>query len=385
MDKEKLAENIFAQAKVFKKRANKSVEDQKRHDLIMRDEKKVMRDAGVVLRWSWAKIGSVFDRDPRSVKQAIENSKQKEKTQSMDQRPETELNPVLTERQKVTPAPQRGQEEHLDNIRRELDDSVASRLYQQHQDGMILLVERLSADLEPHLSHFRLRSLEGRGIHSESVWQSVWVNPLSLTWRVEADGSVYLSYGLELAEDAGTKTMRGYFQQHLHSSSYFGLMEDDDNGINKWKRLAGEELKYRTRLLRNIDRAVEKLTSKPLADPNLMNSAGPLTWFTESIWAAVLDGQYNALHYKVEPIDIGLFKAQYGANSIGLTATKEEGGQYIEWHKNLMVKYEKSSMVKTVDQLKKDRELVTKGIRDLLTKIVVDKHMPGKCDYEFCR
>jgi hypothetical protein len=50
-----------------------------------------------------------------------------------------------------------------------------------------------------------------------------------------------------------------------------------------------------------------------------------------------------------------------------------------------MAKFKRSSMVKAIDQLKKDRELVTKGIRDVLTKIVVDKHIPGKCDYEFCR
>jgi hypothetical protein len=250
---------------------------------------------------------------------------------------------------------------------------------------MIRLVERLSADLEPHLSSFRLRSLEDRGTHSKSIWQSPGSNRLSLTWEVEEGGSIYLHYGLELAEDTGTKIMRGYFQQHLHSSSYLWLMEDDVKGIKKWKQLAGEELKNRTLLLRNIDRAVKKLTRKSLVDPNRMDSAGPSTWFSDSIWAAVLDGLYITLDYKVEPVDIGLFKAQYGANFIGLTETKEEGGQYVEWHKNLMAKFKRSSMVKAIDQLKKDRELVTKGIRDVLTKIVVDKHIPGKCDYEFCR
>lgn len=78
MDKEKLAENIFTQARGFKKRANKSVKDQKRHDLLMRDEKRAMHDAYSILGWSWAKIGSVFDRDPRSVKKFVENYKPKE-------------------------------------------------------------------------------------------------------------------------------------------------------------------------------------------------------------------------------------------------------------------------------------------------------------------
>jgi len=266
-----------------------------------------------------------------------------------------------------------------------LDDPVASKLYQQHQNGMIHLVGRLSAELEPHLSSFRLRSLEDRGTHSRSVWQSAGSNHYSLTWQVEAGGSVCLHYGLELAEDTETKIMHSYLEQHLRSSSFSWLVEDDKKGINKLKRLAGEELKCRTRLLRNIDRAVKELTNRPLGDPNRMNYVGPSTWFSDSIWAAVLDGLYCTLDYKVEPIEGESFKVQYGASFIGLTATKEDADKYVEWHKGLMVKFEKSRTVTAVNSLRGTREWVTKGIQDTLTKFVVDRHMPGKCDYEFCR
>jgi len=264
-------------------------------------------------------------------------------------------------------------------------DAVTSKLYQEHQNGMIHLVERLSAELEPHLSSFRLRSLGGRGTHRSSVWYSPGSNHFSLTWQVEDGGSVCLHYGLELAEDTETQIMRGYLEQHLRSSSYRWLMEDEGKGINEWKRLGGEELKGRTRLLRQIDRAVEKLTNRPLADPNCMNYTGPSTWFSDSIWAAVLDGLYRTLDYKVEPIDGGLFKAQYGVTFIGLTLTKEEGEQYVEWHKHLMTKFVRSKTVKAINQLRKGRELVTKGIREVLMKFVVDKYIPGKCNYGFCR
>lgn len=263
-------------------------------------------------------------------------------------------------------------------------DAVTSKLYQDHQNGMINLVVRLSAEFEPHLSAFHLRSLEGRGTHTTTVWQSLRAKSFSLTWQVGDGGSVCLRYGLELAEDTETQIMRGYLEQHLRSSSYRWLMQNEEKGIKKWKQLSGEELKRRTRLLRQIDRAVKKLTNEPLGDPNRMNYTGPSTWFSDSIWAAVLDGLYRTLEYKVEPIDGGLFKAQYGATFIGLTATKEEGEQYVEWHEKLMAESERSRAVKAINQLKKDRESVAKGIREVLTKFVVDKHIPGKCDYEFC-
>jgi hypothetical protein len=179
--------------------------------------------------------------------------------------------------------------------------------------------------------------------------------------------------------------MRGYLEEHLHSSTYFWLIEDEKKGIRKWKRLGGEELRAQTRFLTRIDREVEKLTNSALGDPNRMTYAGPSTWFSDSIWAAILDGLYRTLDYKIEPYDNGLFKVQYGATFMGLTATKEEGEQYVEWHKKLMAKYERSRTVKAINLLRQERDSVAKGIQDVLIKFVVDRHLPGKCSYEFCR
>ena len=265
------------------------------------------------------------------------------------------------------------------------DDLTASKLYQEHQNGMIHLVERLYAELEPHLSEFRLRNLGRPSTDSSSVQDLSIGSIFPLSWQVNRGRSVSLYHGLELAEDTETNIMCGYLEQHLHSSSYRWLIEDNRKGINEWKRLVGEELKGRTRLLRQIDREVKKLTGKLLSDPNRMNYTGPSTWFSDSIWAAVLDGLYRTLDYEVEPIDNGLFKARYGATFIGLTTTKKEGRQYVEWHKNLMAKSGRSRTVKAINELKKERESVTKGIREVLAKFVVDKHVPGKCNYEFCR
>ena len=70
-----LIKKIEAQANKFKERAIKSPQDRKRHDSVKQDEKRWMWTAHHKLGWSFAKIGSVFNRDPRTTKEAIETYK----------------------------------------------------------------------------------------------------------------------------------------------------------------------------------------------------------------------------------------------------------------------------------------------------------------------
>ena len=268
-------------------------------------------------------------------------------------------------------------------------DPVASKLYQEHQSGMIRLVETWRHELEPFLYLYGRRSLGGQGINrikQDHNMPKLDEDYSSLLWQVCRGGSVLLRYRLELAEDTETRIMRSYLEQHLLSSSHSWLIKDDKKGIDKWKRVGGEELKGRTRLLRNIDRAVEKLTNKHLTDSKLLKNAGPSTWFSDSIWWEVLDGFVHTLEYKVGPYGDGLFAAYYGPSSfIGFTPTKEEGEQYVEWHKELMARFKGNKAVKAIGELKEERKSLTKDIQDVLIKFVVDKHIPGKCNYEFCR
>jgi hypothetical protein len=67
-----LIKKIEDHAKIFKSRAIKSPTDYKRHDLIERDEQKYMIMARAELGWSFAKIGSVFNRDPRTVVKKVQ-------------------------------------------------------------------------------------------------------------------------------------------------------------------------------------------------------------------------------------------------------------------------------------------------------------------------
>ncbi|MFC1955856.1 hypothetical protein ACFLWZ_04935 [Chloroflexota bacterium] len=72
MKEDKLIKNIETQVKKFKQRTWKSPDDEKRHDPIRQDEQKHMWIAYDQLGWSYAKIGSVFDRDRRTVKDHVE-------------------------------------------------------------------------------------------------------------------------------------------------------------------------------------------------------------------------------------------------------------------------------------------------------------------------
>lgn len=73
MKKQTLIRRIENSAKIFRARAIKSHADLKRHDLAQHDEQKSMWIAWNRLGWSYRKIGSVYNRDQRTVKRAVES------------------------------------------------------------------------------------------------------------------------------------------------------------------------------------------------------------------------------------------------------------------------------------------------------------------------
>ena len=75
MDKQKLIKKIEKRALEFRSRGLPSPSDGKRHDLIKSDERKWIGIAHDELDWSYAKIGSVFSRDARTVKVSVEEER----------------------------------------------------------------------------------------------------------------------------------------------------------------------------------------------------------------------------------------------------------------------------------------------------------------------
>lgn len=80
MKNQKLLKKIEDQAKTFKSREVIGHGDVKRHDLIKPDEQKCVWIVNKQLGWSFAKIGSVFNRDRRTIKKAVEGYNVIEKT-----------------------------------------------------------------------------------------------------------------------------------------------------------------------------------------------------------------------------------------------------------------------------------------------------------------
>jgi len=72
VDKQKLIKKVENRSDVFRERAVKGYGDRKRHDRVQSDEEKWMGTAHNQLGWSLAKIGSAFDRDPRTVKKYLQ-------------------------------------------------------------------------------------------------------------------------------------------------------------------------------------------------------------------------------------------------------------------------------------------------------------------------
>jgi hypothetical protein len=86
LNEERQIKNTLDKAKIFKSRAIRSPEDLKRHDRIRRDEGNAMRVAYEQLGWSFDKISTVFDHDPRAVAKMIsESSKLKDEHKVLDE------------------------------------------------------------------------------------------------------------------------------------------------------------------------------------------------------------------------------------------------------------------------------------------------------------
>jgi hypothetical protein len=80
MGPEELTKRIEEKAKVIRSRANRSLNDGKRHDQFERDEIKWMRIARRKLDWSYRKIGAVFLRDWRTVKKRVDGDQVRRRT-----------------------------------------------------------------------------------------------------------------------------------------------------------------------------------------------------------------------------------------------------------------------------------------------------------------
>ncbi len=238
-----------------------------------------------------------------------------------------------------------------------------SAFHQKHHQNMLKQIERLKTDLNPDLSAPNVRKLIG---------------------PTKTKRDIKISNMLNLDENPETKIVGEYLTQHFYSSDYNWVMNDEERGKLKWTRTANEELNKRIKLLSSIDRKAYKTTGFAVGNPNSIDYIGPSYWFSDSIFDAVLEDLYRNLEYKIEQINNNFLFVKYGASSIGRSETKEEADSLHEFHRQLMTKYEKSKRVKAIKKIKRERNTIAEEITNVLSKFIVDKHIPGTCDYEFC-
>ncbi|MFH1623868.1 MAG: hypothetical protein ABID54_01780, partial [Pseudomonadota bacterium] len=75
VNKQKLEKQVENRAREFRSRGHTSPSDLKRHDQVRPDERKWIGIAHDELDWSYAKIGSVFSRNARTVKVSVEKER----------------------------------------------------------------------------------------------------------------------------------------------------------------------------------------------------------------------------------------------------------------------------------------------------------------------
>ena len=242
-------------------------------------------------------------------------------------------------------------------------NEAESTLHQEHHQSMLTLIERLIIDLKADLSSPYIRKLKD---------------------SKKGNRDIEVDYVLKPNENTEVQIVRQYLNRHFNSSRYGWVMNDKERGMIKWTRIVNDELNRRIKLLRSIDREATRKTGFPINNPNSTGYIGPSYWFCESIFDSVLENLYLDLDYRVESAENRLFGLRYGPAFIAQTERKEKVLEYKDYHKQLMARYEKSKMVKAIKRIKKERNSTAEEIDEILQKFLVDKYVPGKCNYEFC-
>ncbi|MFC1847936.1 tyrosine-type recombinase/integrase [Chloroflexota bacterium] len=242
---------------------------------------------------------------------------------------------------------------------------------QNHQRTLLRLVDRWRNELDPLLWKNPIRDLGKPGIHREH-------GTASLAWQVSADGRISLCLPSELATEKEVAITYGYLRQHLESSDLSWLVADPQRGLLAWKQIGGEELAQRSSLLVAIDRACREVTGRG-PQPTL-GKVGPTIEFCDTICAAVIDGVYIDFSYEIVPDkESGFHVIRYGRYAVAQAGNQEDAQRYVEWHKELMVRWKSDPIAQEVARLMGTRKRIADEIDDVLARLLVNGHIPGRC------
>ena len=352
MKEQTIVRKIENQANKFKLRAHRSPEDRKRHDQTRQDEQKWMWTAKQ-LGWSFPKIGSVFGRDRRTAKQAVQSYEKK----------------------------------------------LAENARAQQQAPTEARSEQKPCEETPHRQKMReLAKALAEGIHLPSPWDEDLWRDFDVEFR---PGKYSLSIGtVEIGEYKQIKVnyydvSTNFAEPHLvkgllsHlSTSGLSRFAELVGGKGKLNNLVGETGQYSQALLNFLKLMTDEVKGyRAKVDFHDEGKPGLTKWFIVSAWNDAIQkaGGYswidNSWYKPCESVPgTNLWQLRGGGALIGIARSKRTLKSYEAWHKKLILKYVTDPLAR--DIAAKDQELgvIAQDIKRRLQEFCDMQQVPGHCE-----
>lgn len=340
MKYQELIKKIEDQAKTFKSRAVIGYSDMKRHDLIKPDEQKCMWIAHKQLGWSFIKVGSVFSRDRRTIKKAVEGYKIIEKT---------------------TP-----QKPYEDTPHKRKMKELAKALAEK-----ISLPSIWDKDL------WRDLPLEFQpGKYSLSI----------CVVEIGKDDQIKVKYCDIRAGVAAPHLIKGLYT-HLSTSGlpkFAGLMGDKGR-LDNWVGAVEQYSEALTTFLKVITDEVKGYRAK--VDFHDEVKPGLTKWFILTAWNDILKKASgyswidNSWYHPPElSTPSNLWPVKCGSYIIGIAKSKKTHKTYVNWHKKLRVNDAKHQSAKDIHAKSQTMSNVSQDIRQQLQEFSDMQRLPGHCE-----
>jgi hypothetical protein len=339
MKKVDLANQILEKANICKKRANKGHIYDKRHDPVLKDEKKAYLIAYDKLKWSYRKIGSHFDRDLRTVEKVIKSHKINKQTAKPGWYEET------PHRQKM----------------RDTAKSLAAQIRLPSILGKDFLRD-FSIELEPGTHSWALGSID---VSEEKQIKFTYHDPANMVAEPHIIEALYSHVGTsELTKFTELVGEEGKLQSFIYETGKY-LQE-----LHKFLQLIVDEVQgYGSEL--NFNDEVKPGLTKWFAKTvwvDALQITGGFPWIDES-WYSL--SKSNTLS--------GLWQLRCGAYILDNESSKDILTTHKDWHKNLRAKYAGHQLAKDIYAKSEEINTAAQEIKQRLEEFSDMDHLPGHC------
>lgn len=324
MKEQTLIKKIEDRANKFKLRALKSPSDRKRHDPVRQDEQRWIWIASNQLGWSFAKIGSVFDRDPRSTKRAVETYKTAE--QAAQQKPYEET----------------AHKQKMRDLARNLIDEIS----------LPWIVDSIIVELKP-----RRFSLD-RGGFLISVGQE---GEIGVESSIKGKGEIdHLHQAL---------------RTHLETGGFSQVLDEIGNWANKVANNLLECHIFFTLVKEELEKSYG--VSIPMKDEG---QPGFATWFPITICADAIEQARGSDHFRDFPYTYEGLNLRFGAFLVYFGVPNEDLGAIKNAHIKLRAGYAAHLQAQRIAGQRGDLYQTEAEIKQQLENFIDMERLPGQCE-----